>query len=509
MARPEKTKLQMRIPLAGVQNSRIVDDSFVEFSSSGIVGIGSVGEMIVGFFNSSDKDQRFINVIFDKIKNALTGKETIYVCKRPGFSTHTTPQAGSIGTAVRVWASQGGGTKVISAFGGTNSTIYDGTTDLGDITGRAVFLDEATVSSTPTILIPSTDGTAWYYQDGGSPTKISDADFPGNAGRTITGHFVAVDGYLFIMDTGGRIYNSDLNSVTSWTSTSFLTAQMYPDKGVGLARYKDQIVAFGKETIEFFHITDNVDGSPLARTQQAFIRIGCASEKGYTQMEDTIAWVSTTDRGGCSIYKLDGFQAKRISTATIDAQLALAGPNNVRVSCVKMLGKTFIFAYAGTLTFAYQLEDDIWTQWSSGAPLWSDISVATAGSWQVYTVSDLRDSGKVYTINPSAYVYTDDGSSYTMTIQTSKLDFDTNDRKFYHRLEFIGDVQSSTTTLNVSWSDDDYQTWSTVRTVDLSSNRSHLTQLGSARRRAFKFTNSSNVPIRLEAIEVSLTVGNK
>jgi hypothetical protein len=503
MAQQLPKRQRIRIPLVGTPNSRIVDSFSSASTSSGIVGIGVVGVMIIGSTVASDLDQRFINTIFDKIVNPMTGKETFYVMKRPGFAAHSTPSAGNIGTAVKVWSSQGAGTKVISAFGGTNSTIYDATTSKGAITGKAKFIDEAMVGSTPTILIPSTDETAWYYQDGGAPTEITDADFP----STITGRFVSMDGYIFIMTPAGRIYNSDLNSVTAWQATNFLTAQMYPDFGVGLARYKDQIVAFGKETIEFFHITDNIAGSPLARTAQGFVRIGCASQYGYAQMEDTVTWISSTDKGGCSIYMLDGYQPKRISTSAIEAQLSVLGPSSVRIHCIKLLGKTIILATVGTNCFMYQVEDQMWCQWNSGAPLWTDIAASTAGDWRIYSVSENRTDGKVYVINPASFVYQDDGMPLTMTIQTSRVDLETDLRKFLHRLVIIGDTQASTSTLYATCSDDDYRTFCSSRSVDLSDARPYLTQLGSFRRRAFKFTHSDNTPCRIEGIELELSVG--
>lgn len=508
MPAPQQTEKQVvRLPLVGVHTTRTVDDSTSSAGGSGIVGLGVVGTMVVGRVATTDKDQRFVNVIFEKITNPITGVEKLYAIKRPGFAVESTPQAGSVGNAVKVWSSQGAGTKVISSFGSTNSTIYDATTSQGDITGVTLFLDEAIIGGTSYILIVSNDGTMWYLPDGGVLTEITDAQFPGQAGKTITGRPVVIDGYLFIAATDGTIWNSDLNSISAWSATSFISAQMYPDQCVGLSRYKNQLVAFGKDTIEFFHITPNATGSPLERTDNGFIRLGCASQKGYIQLEDTLAWISASDRGGCSIYILDGFQPKRISTSTVDAQLALAGPDTVRLSACKFLGKTLIFAIANNLTFVHCLEDNIWTEWSSTSPLWSDLTVASSGSWKIYGISTISTSGKVYTVNPQNFTYQDDGANYTWLIQTSKVDFDTYKRKFFSRMNIIGDVQSSTATVNIQWADDDYVTFSSSRSVDMSSNNPYLTQLGSARRRAFKLTNSSNGPLRIEAIELEFTEG--
>jgi Phage stabilisation protein. len=496
-----------RIPLVGVHTTRTIDNSTTDSGSSGTIGLGIIGIMVIGRVASSDKDQRFVNVIFEKITNPFTGKVTFYTVKRPGFAVENTPEAGSVGNEVKVWSSQGNGDSVISSFGDINSTIYNGDASLGSITGITQTLDEAIIGTTPHILITSHDNTGWYYPDGGALTQISDVDFPGNAGKTITGHFVTIDGYTFIAATDGTIWNSDLNSISAWSATSFLNAQMYPDKLVGLSRFKNQLVALGKDTIEFFHIAANATGSPLERTDNGFIRIGCASTKGYVQLEDTIAWVSASDRGGCSIYVLDGFTPKRISTSTIDAQLALVGPDTVKLACCKFLGKTLIFAILNNITFVHCLEDNIWTEWTSASPLWTSLSVASSGSWKIYSVSSQTNSGKVYSINPTSFVYQDDGTNYTLLIQTSKVDFDNAKRKFFSRLNVIGDIQPNSTILNIAWADDDYNTFSNSRSVDMSSNNPYLTQLGSARRRAFRLSNTTNGPLRLEALELEYTEG--
>ena len=60
-------------------------------------------------------------------------------------------------------------------------------------------------------------------------------------------------------------------------------------------------------------------------------------------------------------------------------------------------------------------------------------------------------------------------------------------------------------TLEVS--DDDYQTWVTWGTFDLSKMRSMLNRGGSSRRRAFRFTQTDSEPARWEALEVTASEG--
>ena len=83
---------------------------------------------------------------------------------------------------------------------------------------------------------------------------------------------------------------------------------------------------------------------------------------------------------------------------------------------------------------------------------------------------------------------------------------DTYKRKFMSTLKPVGDLQSGGF-LYISWSDDDYQTWTTTRQIDLSSTFPNVARLGSFRRRTFKLVHEDNYPLRLEALDITYTEG--
>ena len=62
----------------------------------------------------------------------------------------------------------------------------------------------------------------------------------------------------------------------------------------------------------------------------------------------------------------------------------------------------------------------------------------------------------------------------------------------------IGDVARSASSMNVEFSDDDYQTWSTARAIDLTSNQKMLTRCGSYTDRAVRLTHTANLDCRIE-----------
>lgn len=502
----------VRIPLVGSFNTRSFWSSGGLTTASGYVGVGIVGIMIVGNSITSSSDQRFINAIPDTVENRFTDTKKYYVYKRPGLETHTTPASGNYGTAIHLWIAQGTGDKVISAFGATNSTIYDGTSSLGTTTGQVFDISETIIGTTPNIVLATNHGRGYYYADGGALTEITDADYPFNiAGQTPTGKFVHINGYSFMLTQQGRIYNSDFNSISSWSATSYINAGLYPDKGITLARFKNLVVAFGNESAEFFRIVDNDTGSPLQAMQDVSLHIGAVQYTTVTSLEDSVAWVASSDTGSDSVYLMTEVgKVNRISTDEIDFQLSARGDSDIFLSNVKLFGKTLIFLVFGGTTYVYAVEDNMWHEWSSAnAVLWHQWSANTAAAPVVYSISRNTTSGKVYKFNPVSPVFADDDTNFEFRIQTSKIDFGTNNRKFLNQIAIIGDETTSSTNLEISWSDDDYNTFNTARTVDLSTSHQYLKVCGAFRRRAFRFSNTSSLPIRLEAMELEYKEGIK
>jgi hypothetical protein len=78
------------------------------------------------------------------------------------------------------------------------------------------------------------------------------------------------------------------------------------------------------------------------------------------------------------------------------------------------------------------------------------------------------------------------------------------------RFSLIGDVPDDTlvdTAVSIKWSDDDYKTWSTARTLTFTGDLPAITQLGQFRRRAFRITYSLPHLFRLEAMEMDINKG--
>jgi hypothetical protein len=501
-------KKTARIPLASAYNTRMSAVGNAS-GSTAYAGIAVAGQAVAGAtVTVSTKDARYVNCFTQTIEDQISGSKRLYVVKRPGFADLNTPASGDRGYAVLVWAGKGDGTDVITAFGAVNSTIYNGTTSLGSITGRCTGITETVISGTPTLIFTSTDNTAWYYDtDVGTVTKITDSDFPGNGTETVVGTFAHLDGFACVLTESGQLWAGDINSGTGWTANSFGDSNAYPDQGVGCVRHRNFIIAFSTTSTEFWY-NAGLSPFPLARATALTAKVGALSAACIGSIADTLFWVGAPPEGGISVYQYDG-NLSRISHPEQDAALGLAGPVNISLTTMRSYGRSFVLVIAGSRTYVYCVEEKMWAEWSSDTTLWTRCAGISKGSTMVtYAVSDRTTSGKVYVMNEASQVFQDSGSAYTATIQTPIVDFGTRRRKFWEMAEVIGDEESSTSTLTLAAYDDDYQTSTSLASIDLSTDTRRASRLGSSRRRAWLLTHGSNTPMRLEALELTADIGS-
>jgi hypothetical protein len=118
-----------------------------------------------------------------------------------------------------------------------------------------------------------------------------------------------------------------------------------------------------------------------------------------------------------------------------------------------------------------------------------------------YVLDD--DTATLYSLDVNTYQ--DNGQPIYCRTVTDIIDNGTTKRKFYGRLEVIGDKVAGT--MQVRHTGDDYNTWSSYRSIDLNASRSQVYLSGADRRRAWEFLCTSNVPLRLDGAEVDFRIG--
>ena len=494
-----------RIPLASSYDTRVSAVNAAD-STSGYVGVGIVGLMIVGkSTQASDKDTRYVNCYQIEVDDPQTGKKKMKTVKRPGYGTQSTPASGKKGYQVMVWTGNGAGTTVISAFDTPNSTIYSATSSLGAISGVCSGITETFVGTTPTLTITSTDSTAWYFDS--ALAQITDGQFPGNAGKTIVGTFAHIDGFACILTEDSQLWASDNGSVTAWTANSFGNANSMPDKSIGAFRWRNYIMALGRESCEFWQNAGRTP-FPLVRVDAMTLKVGAVHADAVVSITDTFWWAGSTDKGGLSVFQWDG-SISRVSPPAIDSALILAGASNITLSVQREYGVSVIMVKAGPLTYAYVPETKRWHERSSTTPLWTKTAASSVGGTMVnYAVSNVSTAGKVFLQNQASQVFTDNGVAYSARVQQPNMDLGTMKRKFWEEIELVHDVETSASDITLAYTDDDFASFVTVGTQDLSEERCRWTRLGSSRRRGWVWIHSAETPMGLYLAEGRATIGN-
>lgn len=343
---------------------------------------------------------------------------------------------------------------------------------------------------------PDTEGTALAYLNAFPTPHIPTPTF--------------LDGYI-ILPQRSDVYNCIVDEPTKWDSGQYLTAEMFPDAVVALARQNNQIVVLGENSIEFFYDAANVNGSPLARNDSTTIQFGCAAPYAIYQNEKFCIVVAQSESGGRAVWQIEGFQPKRISDEFIDRILDQeVDMTDCRGFGVRTMGHLFFCLNLPTLnrTLVYDVDEKLWHEWSTN----------NAGSHSVFAYNYLCDNhtGSSYLLHLSdgtlskldTTAYTDNGTAILVDLTTNKYDMDTIRRKFMSNFRIVADRYTTGNSVDVRWTDDDYQTWSGTKTIALTDDFPNFARGGAFRRRAFNIKNALNYGLRLESLEVSYYEGD-
>jgi hypothetical protein len=454
--------------------------------------------------DTSAKDQRYTNIIVEKIRNPFAGGERTYVIKRPALAANTQPSGGNATPrGIYYWDAA---SKLYTV---SDNKIWADTTDLGVTldasTGKCWFTETPSGFAGGQRLLMS-DGTKLYaIQTDNTVTTIStgsDADFP----TSNLGPVLFFDSYIVLAKAAGTVWNSDVDSFTAWSATSFLDTEMFGDSLEAIAKQKDHLVCLGKESVEFLYDNANTPGSPFERRANMALQIGLVTKNSMAQAEDAIAFVGKSKAGLRAVWLMTGLEKiQRISTQPVERLLEAEG-TSISSCTAYLLRSRGQFLYILNLssadrTLVYNIGEDHWSEWSDPSGGKFDGAYATSNDASIFMQDNAN--GRTYTF--SSTTYQDNGTNFSVTLLTDKYDLETNFQKFCSQIEIIGDT--TTGNLAVSYSDDDYANFSTARNIDMSKVTKFLTQLGSFRRRAWKFVFTENQPLRLEAFDISIRQG--
>jgi len=421
--------------------------------------------------------------------------------KRPGlgaFQTCPTPGTGqgtftlgqfSYAIARNTIFMVGGGTTFAIPAAGSFDLVYDAIPDV-------------TFGSQQITILKTTVGL-WYF-NGITVTKVVDVDYPATTVRGI----VLVDGTFYVMTLNGTIHGSGLEDPTVWTALNFIGTDQSLGIGMRLFRHLNYCFAFSNLGLQAFYNNGNPPpGSPLSPAGNATYLIGCANGDSVVGLDDLAIFISKSKQRGRSVSALQGLSLVQISTPWVDKILNRSTLSDIRAFGIRIAGHSFYVLTLPDLnvTLACDLVAKDWAVWSSTVSgTKSAFRFANYLNTGTFDVLQEVTTGNLFWMSPD--FYQDAGQPITCRIVTVPYDGQTSIWKFFTAANLIGDEVSSS--VSVRYSDDDYQTWSTYRTVSMLSDRKQIRNLGRSRRRSFELLHTATTPLRLEGIDFELYLGN-
>jgi hypothetical protein len=319
---------------------------------------------------------------------------------------------------------------------------------------------------------------------------------------------VVLNEFVYVMEPDGTIRACALEDPYHWPSLQFIVADYEDDPGIAIAKYLNYLVAFGQYTTQLFYDAGNpAPGIALSPYQSTSVKIGCAFASTLQSAKNTLIWVGQTKERNWGVYVFDGLNPKKVSTRWVDIVLDTNVNSAVKSWVTGMEGHTFyVLNFEGGPSLVYDMDTGWWGPWTSN--IGDDSLPYSIALTEFFTGGDVwfgrgNFGGKIF--RASFEFYDDAGTAFDMRVQTDKVDDGNLMRKFFGQANAVCDINGATATLD--FSDDDYQSWATWGTFDLSRMRPILNRGGSGRRRAFRMTQTDDIPARWEALELTASEG--
>lgn len=376
----------------------------------------------------------------------------------------------------------------------------------------------------------STAAHSAYWDDSGSTlTLITDTDYKG-----INNGLVIIDGYAFVVDpTKDHIIHNNEGTLATWDATNII----YPVYGSEIRRieyHHDHVACFTNKGIEFFYNNRNADGSVLSPRDVDNIPIVIESTSIYNitrdNSTDTIYFVGKDSQGAAGIYRLENFQAVKVSTGDIDTLLNFVGDSgtispSIQINQITLRGTKHIIVgvtYSGDdYTLVYNTDLNVWVTWTADASIFPagfnapvyPVNLKSASSTTAQFI--VRNQTGEYLIDTTAHQDLNSSSvAKDIDVVLAYPNFigegtdDPTALKYGNFFKIVADDQATAQTATVSWSNDDYATYTSGRSLTLGYDKK-LPQLGSWRERAFKVAITDNQAVGIDGIWLNYQIGDE
>ena len=303
-----------------------------------------------------------------------------------------------------------------------------------------------------------------YIYDGTTLSQGSDADLP-NA-KT-----VAHINQRVIYEKANGIAFADLDDPLVVNSANILLANTRADDVQAVVTHRQQVVTFGKNTIEPSYFT-GAGNPPYSRINNSVQEIGTESPYSICTNKDFIYFLSSDRR----VYRMAGLNSQPIDNPAIGRAIQeYATINDAFGVCITHDGQNwYLLSFpADGATWLYNETSGLWTSLAYGTDEAQHLISNYVYIYGKHLVSDRRN-GAIYELDPDTF--DDAGDSIqrrrvTRNIDSRSLGAPPGRRLFMSKLmleiEPGSSLVSSESTIIMQYSDDDGRTWSAERWMDI------------------------------------------
>lgn len=340
-----------------------------------------------------------------------------------------------------------------------------------------------------------------------------------------------LDNTYYVMDQTGKLWASAIGDPTTWPAINYVQVDATIGVPVALNRLGPYLVAFGTRGTQLFYDAGNSPGAPIQAVQGGIFLHGMPQWASFTiaASEDSLLWLGTSTEGNLAVKRMTGAQIMTVSSESVErylnAYFSQGGASaildsaiaTVRGCLIRTAGHEFFvlsnLAYtsgsAGTggATLTYDLKTNNWVVWTQqttlayGEGAFRAHSAINFGSQESY-LPDITN-GTLYQMNSNTYQ--DNGQTINVLIQTDEYSWGNQRTKLIPATYPLLDTVN--TTVNLSWTNDDYATFSTPQPINTSTSKKQLIRCGSTVQRAWQLTHTDNTPMRFYALEVEVVPG--
>lgn len=406
-------------------------------------------------------DQQLIN-LYPELVETRTGKEVGAFYMAPGLDLIATAGAG----ALRGMAGFQGALIVVSG-----ATVYS--IDAGSY--LATSIGSIGTSTGPVSIIQSEtqlalfDGSLGYLVAGSSLTPIA-LPF---AGPVVASY---QDGFGLANELGtDKWWQSDFEDLATWSALNFATAGGKPTDIVAIGALQREQWLFKSNCAEVW-VNAGQPGFAFQRLEGVFLEVGIAAPFSLALAAESLIWVTRNDQGQGQVARAQGFVPKRISTHSLEREIASYGDISDAISySYQQEGHLFyVLTFpGGDATWVY----DVTASDLAGIPLWHRRGQLVNGQIRrhqgnCYAFFDGRHligdyaSGNIYALNLDTQ--TDNGAprKWLRSWRATPAPVDSTMRFNALRIDMqtgMGVPDGTNPQVMLRWSDDGGHTWSNQR----------------------------------------------